>query len=461
MAAPASNAPPARFPLLLLILVSMALAACGGGDDGNAAADRASAADQAADAAPPPSADEIVALQEDLTLDDRAGRWTRVRPHGADGDELTPEQQRQIRRLQSLGYVAGSRLAPTMQSVVAHDPDRAWRGLNFFTSGHAPEAVLMDMDGQVLHRWGRSYREVWPDSDIARDRIDSHNWRRARLLPDGSVLAIVEGLAVMKLDRESNVVWALHNGAHHDLEVLPGGDILLLARTAHMLPRWHPRAPVLEDFIVRLSPGGEELQRVSILEAFENSPEYAGILRNIRERQGDILHTNSLEMLDGRIADRAPAFTAGRVLISVRRLDTVAVVDLDRAEVVWAMQGPFEAQHDATILPDGGLMLFNNEAGQGVSAVQVFDPATGQETWRHIGTPARPFYSRTCGTSQPLPNGNVLVTESDNGRAFEITPGGDVVWDFYNPHRAGEQDEFIATLFEVLRLPAEAWRPGG
>ena len=64
-------------------------------------------------------------------------------------------------------------------------------------------------------------------------------------------------------------------------------------------------------------------------------------------------------------------------------------------------------------------------------------------------------------TSQRLPGGNVLVTESDNGRAFEITPDGDVVWDFYNPHRAGDDDEFIATLFEVLRLPVEAWRPGG
>ena len=459
MPAPVPIAAPGRVLLLMVILLPMALAGCGGGDSGDAPAERAS--DAAPAAAPPPSADEIVALQEDLTLDDRAGRWARVRPGGAADGELTPEQERQIRRLQSLGYVAGSRLAPTMQSVVAHDPDRAWQGLNFFTSGHAPEAVLMDMDGQVLHRWGRSYREVWPDSDIARDRIDSHNWRRARLLPDGSVLAIVEGLAVMKLDLESNVVWARHNGAHHDLEVLPGGDILLLTRTAHLLPRWHPRAPVLEDFIVRLSPAGEELQRVSILEAFENSPEHAGILRNIRDRQGDILHTNSLEMLDGRLVDRAPAFTAGRVLISVRRLDTVAVVDLDRAEVVWAMQGPFEAQHDATILPGGDLMLFNNEAGPGVSAVQVFDPATGQETWRHAGTPERPFYSRTCGTSQRLPGGNVLVTESDNGRAFEITPDGDVVWDFYNPHRAGDDDEFIATLFEVLRLPVEAWRPGG
>ena len=54
-----------------------------------------------------------------------------------------------------------------------------------------------------------------------------------------------------------------------------------------------------------------------------------------------------------------------------------------------------------------------------------------------------------------LKNGNTLITESDFGRAFEITREGDVVWEYYNPHRGGENDEFIATLMEVLRLPAD------
>jgi hypothetical protein len=47
------------------------------------------------------------------------------------------------------------------------------------------------------------------------------------------------------------------------------------------------------------------------------------------------------------------------------------------------------------------------------------------------------------------PNDNALITESDNGRAFEVTPDGTIVWEFYNPHRAGAQDEFIAALFRV------------
>jgi hypothetical protein len=432
----------------------LALAGCSGDDGGRDGRDRAAARDSAAarDTAATVTTAEIVAAQEQFRLEDTAGRWSRVRPGVA--APLTAEQRRRMRELESLGYVAGSRPASALAGVVRHDRDRARAGYNLYTSGHAPEAVLMDMDGRVLHRWARPYREVWPDS-AARRHPDHDFWRRARLLPGGELLAIVDGFGILKLDRDSRVLWARHNGAHHDLELLPGGEILVLTREARVIRRVHPRDPVLVDFIVRLDRDGHELQRASLLEAFENSPEYGAIWQRARKRTGDVFHTNSLELLDGRAAHRHPAFTAGGVLVSIRELDTIAVVELETPAVIWAMQGPFAAQHDATVLDDGTIMLFDNEDGPGVSAVEVYDPATARERWRFAGTPARPFYSRTCGTSQPLAGGHVLVTESDNGRAFEITREGEVVWDFYNPHRAGERDEFIATLFELRRLPAD------
>jgi hypothetical protein len=76
-------------------------------------------------------------------------------------------------------------------------------------------------------------------------------------------------------------------------------------------------------------------------------------------------------------------------------------------------------------------------------------------SWEFTGSPEQPFYSATCGTAQRLPNGNTLITESDAGRAFEVTPGGDIVWEFSSPWRAGAAGELVATLFEVVRLPPE------
>ena len=39
-----------------------------------------------------------------------------------------------------------------------------------------------------------------------------------------------------------------------------------------------------------------------------------------------------------------------------------------------------------------------------------------------------------------------------SGRALEVTPAGDIVWEYLNPHRAGDHDELIAVLWDVVRL---------
>jgi len=56
------------------------------------------------------------------------------------------------------------------------------------------------------------------------------------------------------------------------------------------------------------------------------------------------------------------------------------------------------------------------------------------------------------------------MTESDNGRAVEVTPDKEIVWEYYNPHRAGENDEFIASVMEMIRLKPDFpidWADGG
>ena len=67
------------------------------------------------------------------------------------------------------------------------------------------------------------------------------------------------------------------------------------------------------------------------------------------------------------------------------------------------------------------------------------------------------MYTKNCGTNQRLANGNTLVTESENGRAIEVTPRGQIVWEYINPERAGPHGTLIATLFEVERLDPSVW----
>lgn len=63
-----------------------------------------------------------------------------------------------------------------------------------------------------------------------------------------------------------------------------------------------------------------------------------------------------------------------------------------------------------------------------------------------------PFFSEACGSVARMPNRNTLITESNGGRAFEVTPDKQIVWEFLNPHRSGSKNRLIATLLEVQRL---------
>ena len=93
-----------------------------------------------------------------------------------------------------------------------------------------------------------------------------------------------------------------------------------------------------------------------------------------------------------------------------------------------------------------GTGAFRFLAGQLGGHAEDFEVRTPTAT---IGVRGTDFVVRV------FPNGNTLVTESDAGRAFEVTPSGEIVWEFLSPWRAGEAGELVATLFEVVRLPPD------
>ncbi|HEY4563431.1 MAG TPA: arylsulfotransferase family protein [Thermoanaerobaculia bacterium] len=379
--------------------------------------------------------------------DPPAGKW-----HPARGAPAPPGGAETPADVKAIPYLQGYRPAEDHPVVVESDPRAAYDGLNLYVSGHAAEAVLMDMHGRTLHRWRYPLRRLWPDLAKDPEMAKLEYWRRAYLYPNGDLLAIYEGLGLVKLDARSRVLWAHRGGTHHDLCVTGDGTIYTLDREGKIIPRISPRQGVLEDFVTVLDPGGKVLRKISILQAFERSS-YAGLLKRMAP-EGDIFHTNTLEVLDGRWASRDPAFRKGNLLISVHRLDTIAVLDPERRTIVWARTGEWRRQHQPTFVDGGRLLLFDNTgAGPERSRVLELEPLTGKVVWRYGGAPGEDLFSKTLGSCQRLPNGNTLITESENGRALEVTRDGRVVWEFYNPHRAGEHGELVAVLFEVVRLP--------
>ena len=343
--------------------------------------------------------------------------------------------------------------------VTVHDPKKAFEGYTLYTGAGEAAAHLIGMDGRVVHEWRRPYSAIWNDQAAVKkpqpDQVIL--WDKARLLPNGDLLAIYAaagdtpwGYGMVKLDRDSNVIWTYLDHTHHDFDIAPDGRIFALtngfsSEQIDGLGKFD--TPFLEDFVVVLSPDGKELKKVSVTRALAKSRYKLLHLAIPSYALSDPLHTNSVQYITADLAKNFPFAKVGDLLISFRDISAVAVLSLDREELVWATRGPWLWQHDASLLPNGHITLFDNlggfRAGNSARVLEV-DPRTGGIAWSYQGDDAHPFHSPLRSSAETLPNGNVLITESDGGRLFEVTRAGEIVWSFVNPTRGGANNQMIA-----------------
>jgi len=373
------------------------------------------------------------------------GRWRNVIANA----DINAERRAQ---LEALGYVGATQEAPPAKGVTVHDPSLAHEGLNLFTSGHAGKAYLMTMDGDIVHQWARDFNEIWPDRTWNPQSPYNDYWGRVHLDRDGNIIALYEKAGIFKLDKNSNVLWANDCSAHHDIAVLPDGRILTLTTELHDFPESDKGDQIQEEFVTVLGADGAIIERHSLLEMLANSP-YAPALRY--HESGDILHTNTLELLPDWADDHGPVFAEGRLLTCFRNLDLISVIDMKSWKLVWALGGMWRWPHQPTLLRNGNILIYDNLGLDGDSRVFEFDPYTQAVHWTFGNQPGQRLDSPTHGAATRLPNGNTLITESDKGHAIEITEAGEVAWKFYSPHRAGEHDELVPTIPEMVRIPYE------
>lgn len=372
---------------------------------------------------------------------------------------MTAEQAAEAERLEAIGYLDATDKTAGQPVVPRWDRARAEDGLNLLTSGHAAEVQLLDMDGAVVHRWSMPWATAFPASKLRLDAPGTHHFRRARLGADGTIYGVFEGRGMVAVAADGTLRWARENGAHHDLQLVDGGrTVLALVREARLDPRVRTGRPFLDDAVAWIDArDGEERARLSIWEAVIASDLVAEVRARRPDDDGDLLHTNSVFLLDGRHAGRVPEWTAGRVLVSLREPSVLLVLDPDTGKVVWWMKGDFRRQHDAEVDALGRLWVFDNVGGPVGARVLALDAATGGTLWSWGHTDTHPLRSVVLGSAQQLPKGHVLITESNGGRALEVDPeDGAIVWELINPNRAGPGDTLVATVFEVERIPRAA-----
>ncbi len=386
------------------------------------------------------------------------GLWWEARPSAEFSREnLSQEETERLELLRSLGYLSGYVEVPVEMGVTVFDSSKTGHGYNLILSGHGPGISLLDMKGEAVHSWFSSEVSlygIWPEAQDQGVPIDF--WRRAQLSDNGDLTVVVEAGGIVRLDKDSNLLWHSEaNGAHHDLDLDQNGNVYTIGRYVHNESEYYPGKLISEDYIVRLDSAGNETLRLSTLDVLANS-QYAPVLRDTPE-EGDVLHCNTIVYIkpgmlpDGYTGPLRP----NTVILSHRAVDLVCAVDLEEESVYWAQSELWHMQHEPALLADGTMLIFDNQGMGERSSVLQFDPVTSEVLWEYRGSLEHPFYSVGVGSCQRLQNGNTLIVESVMGRAFEVTHEGEIVWEFYNPHRAGEDHELIATLFDVVRVSPE------
>lgn len=356
-------------------------------------------------------------------------------------------------RLASLGYVREAGAETRSRDVVQHDPARAQPGWNLYSSRTAAQAWLIDMQGHVHHGW--------------RGADDAPGWNHVEWIGDGGLLVLTQAPSVLRLDREGRVQWERALAAHHDAWIAADGSIYTLERTETAAPG--DGRSLLGENLLHLSADGTVLARLPIHDAVANwlGEEHLDRIaaravdpRSFAQRLRagfaplplDALHANSLERLPRDVPGLG---RTGDWLVSLRNLDRVVVIAPTGERRATLGAGVVERQHHATLTRNDRVLLFDNGRDRD-SRVLELDPRSGAVAWSHAGTRARPLRSRSQGGAERLANGNTLIVESDRGRALEVTPAGEIVWEFLNPATDAARGT-RASIYRMTRLPLSAW----
>lgn len=339
--------------------------------------------------------------------------------------------------------------------VTLYHPDFCYGGINFYFTENKPGGHFFDMSGNVLHRF----------SD---NRPNPGNWQLVEPYQAGHFLVIIQSEAIFMIDWNSNIQWELKGGFHHDVAIDESGDIYTLMHGKIDAPDFTSTEPVRNDWLVILTKDGEIKKTISFVDLLRKKKKLYEAAINREEKRyefgkdaWDLFHSNSVQIIDRDVysGDRR-LFKKGDVLFCTRHQNLIGAIDVEAEEIVWYW-GPddLDFPHHASLLENDRILIFDNVFHDDYSRVIELDPATGEVAWEYKADPPQSFRSPTRGCAQRFPNGNTLIAESDSGRIFEITRGGEIVWEFHNPERGvyinpdtNQQEYRRATIYRMLRI---------
>lgn len=384
-----------------------------------------------------------------------------------------------IDSLPYLGAIPISEEDRGKEGVTKHVKGKAGTGLGVFNpcgwgqgAKRAPKnspwllAELVNPEGEILHTWSsEAYRG------------ERRGWAIARIDDEAAAYTVVADRGVVKIGWDNETKWTADGIYHHDLAVRPDHGVLVLAEKSREIDFDGEKVRILDHGVTFLSPAGEVEKQLWFYDAFaETEPFKARVAKSVAKkakqkkkkkpgRGFDAFHANAVKLMkkDGPEG----TWKAGDILVSFRHQDAISVISSETGKILWTFgPGTIDHQHDPSELDNGNVLVFDNGAHRKFSRVLEIDPKSNEVVWDYTAPRKKSLFTLGRGLAQKIPNGNVLISSSNQGRAFEVTPEGEVVWEYYTSYKLGEKrvpfrgerlrDAPLAAVRAKLGLPAEA-----
>jgi hypothetical protein len=295
---------------------------------------------------------------------------------------------------------------------------------------------------------------------------------------------ISNGANIVEQDWGGNIVWWQEGNRsnakaqfHHDVQTTADGLVIGMSNERVDAPDIS-KIPLLDDHVMAFNRNGEMVWDWWCHEhydEFDISDEGRRLIYEMDSWEDgfDWAHLNTIHSLpQNRFAEQGDErFKPGNLLLNSRNLSFPFIVDWETGKVVWqwsnrppgrsrgrvvrsegetahCLVGP----HDTKMLDNGNILIYDNGGHAAYPLMARFytrlvevDPVKGDIVWEYYyRDKSSKWLSINTGGMQRLPNGNTLSLATNQGRVFEVTPQGEIVWEYVNPRGGFYRTQRIA-----------------
>jgi len=391
-----------------------------------------------------------------------------------------------------------------------------YEGYTLFAPMWDTKTYLIDNDGKVLNSWNSLYT----DSQGVY-LLENGNLIRTSLVASDTIFSGGAQGRIEMFNTDGDKLWSYEYTSsqynhHHDIEVLPNGNILIVAWEVKTLKEAIEKGKnpnnlmgdvFWPDHIVEVEPIGDSDINIvwewhvwdHLIQDFDSSKQNYGVVSehpelidiNYGGNRADWNHINSIDYNE----------KFDQILVSVRMFNEIWIIDhsttIEEAkshsggkyekggDLLYRWGNPeaykqgsgsdqkYFGQHSGIWVEEGcpgegNILVFNNGAGRDYASVDEiiptvdengfyhYDPGSSygpeEQVWIFTTPNPKDMNSGICSNAQRLLNGNTLICSANKGYFLEVNDEKEIVWEYHNRYPL-----FIPrkTVAEAIKYPID------